>query len=310
MLRGFSRRYTEPELIQFLEDAGLTGTFSGIFMPRSKLAPETENHGYFFVRLISECYFDLYLEKLAGRTFGPRGKKLLVVELVELADVETQPARHNNDDNDKDERRFRHRQVGPFCKPSADLELLGKPRELEDDWWRPHWLDDCKHDSCCSLIETFCNTGHQDHSELTIMVRNISRRYTAPELFQFLEEAGLGGTFLGIFVPRRKLAPEKENHGYFFVRLISQCYFDLYQDRLAGQTLGPRGKKLLQVELADHQTVPEWRKRHRRGGRCVPTVNPGRDQGLGLSSNVRQGWCPTSDDQWEGCCPTSDAQYQ
>lgn len=117
----------------------------------------------------------------------------------------------------------------------------------------------------------------QDALELTVMLRNIACSYTQVELAHLLDEAGLAGTYSHMRLPRNPV--RNANLGYVFVTLTSRCHVQLYVEKLAGKTLGPRQTaKKLEVSLA-HVQGEYTSKRGSRRRRALAAASRDQDQG-------------------------------
>jgi hypothetical protein len=97
-------------------------------------------------------------------------------------------------------------------------------------------------------------------------------------LATLLDEAGLAGTFSDMRLPRNPV--RNANLGYVFVTLTSGSYVQLYEETLAGKTLGSRQtSKRLEVSLAHVQDGdPASKRGGRRRRRALAISNPGQDQ--------------------------------
>jgi hypothetical protein len=134
--------------------------------------------------------------------------------------------------------------------------------------------DDRKLEHCCAQgqCEAHGEAAGQEAPELTVMLRNIACSYTQTELASLLDEAGLAGTFSGMRLPRNPV--RNANLGYVFVRLTSRCHVQLYVEKLAGKTLGPRQtSKKLEVSLAHVQDGSFESKRSNRRRRAQAVAN-------------------------------------
>jgi hypothetical protein len=164
----------------------------------------------------------------------------------------------------------------PGRKSSTDATDKSEPLEkalaeeiVSDDRKRDHRRAPGHREDCPEVTE-------QEAPELTVMLRNIACSYTQAELANLLNEAGLAGTFSGMRLPRNPV--RNANLGYVFVRLTSRCHVQLYMEKLAGKTLGPRQtSKKLEVSLAHVQDGLECKRNRRR--RALAVANCGQNQG-------------------------------
>lgn len=84
------------------------------------------------------------------------------------------------------------------------------------------------------------------------MLRNIACKYREQHIIDSLNEAGLQGSFSGVYVPMN--SNKKANLGYCFVTLTSGTPMQLYMEVLQGKTLGKTNSaKKIQVSMADVQ---------------------------------------------------------
>lgn len=89
---------------------------------------------------------------------------------------------------------------------------------------------------------------------ITVMLRNIACKYNESHLEDILKEAGFGGQYTMVYVPRSPARARPSNLGYAFVTFSSASAVDECRRAFEGQSIGPSStSKKCEVVLAHSQ---------------------------------------------------------
>lgn len=111
----------------------------------------------------------------------------------------------------------------------------------------------------------------QSEEVVTVMLRHIACKYKEEDIKEVLEQAGFGGQFTMIYVPRKPERARPSNLGYAFVTFLSMDLVDRCRTTFSGQVFGRSStSKRCEVVLAhcqDPRPCPRLKRLSNSGNR-------------------------------------------